>query len=409
MRISCYALMIAVAVVCVSLSGCSKKKSDDKDAGKYAPASVAQPETDAMDAAHVKRVQKLINDGLTYLLEQQGEDGGWRIGPGAKPAATAMALKALLQHPDYDTKHPMVRKGFEVLLSYRQLDGGIYDPNEGRANYTTSVALMAICAAKDPQFNEAKRRATAYLRGLLIRPGSKAPDGATITETHPMRGGVSYGEHGRPDLSNLGMWLQALHEAGVEGDDPDIQEALRFVTRTQNFTEKNSSKWAVAGSNDGGFIYAPAVKADLNVGESKAGEIPGDRGLRSYGSMTYMGFKSLLHANVDRDDPRIRAAFRWIRDYWRLDSNPNMPQDQRQEGLYYYYHVFAKALRAWGEPVIKDLKGGEHNWRHELIDAVAGRVEKDGSWINLKDRWYEGDRVLVTAYVVLALQECMKK
>ncbi len=407
-RIFSFVLIVSLAAIV----GCPKKTSPDRETPRRDDKPVAsQPAlTSDMDAAHVETAQRLINSGLAYLLSEQEADGGWRIGPGARPAATGIVLKVLVQHPSYDTSHPAVKRGFDVLLSYQRPDGGIYDPKEGLENYTTSIALMAISASGDPRFNEAKRRAIGYLRGLIIRPGSKGPRGAEIGADHPMRGGVSYGKHGRPDLSNVGMWVQAMHEAGIKGDDPDMQEVLTFVTRTQNSTEKNASAWAVAGPNDGGFVYAPALRDNLKMGESKAGAaVPGGRGLRSYGSMTYMGFKSMLHANVDRADPRVRAAFDWIRRHWRLDSNPNMPQEKSLQGLYYYYQVYAKALRAWGEPVIRDFKGKEHNWREELVNTLAKRVGDDGSWVNSADRWYEGSKVLVTGYAVLALQEAMKK
>jgi squalene-hopene/tetraprenyl-beta-curcumene cyclase len=75
--------------------------------------------------------------------------------------------------------------------------------------------------------------------------------------------------------------------------------------------------------------------------------------------------------------------------------------------LYYYYHVFAKALRAWGEPVITDTTGMRHNWRHELIEVLAGQVKGDGSWVNDSDRWWEGEPVLTTCYAILALEEAL--
>ena len=135
-----------------------------------------------------------------------------------------------------------------------------------------------------------------------------------------------------------------------------------------------------------GFVYAVNRKNGQFVGESKAGE--GRRGLRSYGSMTYIGFKSMLYAGVKRDDPRVRAAYEWIRKYWRLDSNPNMPETQSKQGLFYYYHTFAKALRAWGQDEIPDSRDIKHNWRQELIDVLVEKQDKDGSWVNKDaERW----------------------
>ena len=246
-----------------------------------------------------------------------------------------------------------------------------------------------------------------YLRGLQIVPGSKSPDGELIGQTDPRVGGVSYGaKHVRPDMSNLGFWMEACHQAGISGDDPHMKRAMLFVSRCQNRSESNPQPWARLGADDGGFVYAPAIRGKLNVGESKAGSQ--GRGLRSYGSMTYTGFKSLLYADVDHEDPRVRAAFLWIRKHWRLDSNPNMPSINSQEGLYYYYYVFAKAMGAWGRDVIVDLQGDRHNWRHELIDALAERVHSDGSWRG-DNRWYEKFPILATSYSVLALQEALAR
>ena len=362
----------------------------------------------ALDAKHRQRAQSLIEKGVAFLMSQRESDGGWSLGQGSmKPAITAMALKTLIRHPAHGPRSAAVGKGFDVLRTFRQADGGIYDPKMGMANYTTSLSVMAISAAGDPKHNDLLRGAVAFLRCQQIATGSRTPDGKAITKDHPFAGGVSYGRHGRPDLSNVGMWIQALHEAGVPAEDPAMQSALLFVTRTQNDPESNKCPWAVKGPGDGGHVYAPATAKDLNMGESKAGKAFGG-GLRSYGSMTYVGFMSLLYAGVGPEDPRVRAAFRWIRKHWRLDSNPNMPQKQSRQGLYYYYHAFAKALRAWGHPVITDLKGVKHNWRHELIDKLAQLVRPDGSWVG-DLRWNETSPVLVTCYAVLAMQEAIAK
>ena len=77
--------------------------------------------------------------------------------------------------------------------------------------------------------------------------------------------------------------------------------------------------------------------------------------------------------------------------------------------MFYYYHVFAKALRAWGEDEIPAFRDkGKHNWRQELIDALLERA-KGGSWANSDPRWGEASPVLATCFAVLALEEAMKK
>jgi squalene-hopene/tetraprenyl-beta-curcumene cyclase len=182
------------------------------------------------------------------------------------------------------------------------------------------------------------------------------------------------------------MMVEALYASGLPADDPAFQRALVFIARCHMLSRTNDQPFAREGG-DGGFIYSPA-----NDGESKAGtiEVDGRVRLRSYGSMTYAGFKSMLYARVDREDPRVRAAWEWIGRHYTLDSNPNMPESQTQEGLYYYYHTFAKALLAWGEPKVTDAAGVAHDWRGDLCAALLRRQRADGSWINEADRWYEG-------------------
>ena len=368
------------------------------------PAPAGPEAISSLSALQILQARRLIDAGVAYLVSRREEGGGWSIANGAnRPAITALVLKVLLQHPQYGQDSPVVQKGLDVLASYQQPDGGIYNPADGLGNYNTSLAVMALSSVKGPRHLQALDQAMAYLRGEQIVPGSRGPAGGTVAGDSPMIGGVSYGEHGRPDLSNLGMWVDAMHEAGVSGQDPAMQRALAFVSRLQNRGESNPLAWAQEGPNDGGFVYA--LTADAKA-ESKAG--PAGAGLRSYGSMTYVGFKSLLYADVDRDDGRVRAAWDWIRAYWRMDSNPNMPDQQSQEGLYYYYQVLAKTLRAWGQDRVVDAAGAEHNWRAELLEALRLRRQADGSWVNPADRWHEGNPVLVTAYAVLALQEMLR-
>ena len=116
-----------------------------------------------------------------------------------------------------------------------------------------------------------------------------------------------------------------------------------------------------AKNPDGGFYYTPAAG-----GESPAGKTP-DGGLRSYGSMTYAGLKSMIYAGVGPDDPRVKAAVKWIQRHYDLSSNPGMGAS----GLYYYYHLFAKALDAAGMKEVVDADGTKHDWRRDLAGGTA--------------------------------------
>ena len=137
------------------------------------------------------------------------------------------------------------------------------------------------------------------------------------------------------------------------------------------------------------------------VRSRKAGKTA-EGGLRSYGSMTYAGLKSMIYAGVGPDDPRVKAALAWIRKNYAVDVNPAMGD----AGLYYYYHIFAKALDATGLDVVEDEKGIKHDWRHDLLAELVKRQKPDGSWINENPRWLENNPSLVTGYALLALSYC---
>ena len=55
-----------------------------------------------------------------------------------------------------------------------------------------------------------------------------------------------------------------------------------------------------------------------------------------------------------------------------------------------------------------DENGVVHEWRKDLIEALAARQREDGAWVNENSRWLEGDASLVTGYALLALSYCKK-
>ena len=389
-RSSCVAGVLAVGFA-ITMAGAAQKPATTR------PADAAAVSKEALR----RRIAPPMDRALRYLAAAQADDGGWK-GPfaGSDPAITALVTKTFIQHPDYGPEHPIVQRAMRFILEFRQADGGIYSPKIGYRNYTTSVSLMSLSAMKDPALHDHVCAAQDFLKNIQWGDGKRDPDGRPIDSGHPWYGGSGYGRNRRPDLSNTQMMLEALHQSGLPPSDPAYQKALKFIVRCQMSSQSNDQPFA-QGAEDGGFIYTAA-----NDGESKAGTVvvDGKPVLRSYGSMTYAGFKSMLYADVSRDDPRVQRAWDWIRTYYTLESNPNMPGARSKEGLFYYYHVFAKALEAWGEPAIVDAAGVKHDWRAELVERLLGLQQKDGSWVNTADRWHEGNPFLVTAYALLALQ-----
>jgi len=379
-----------VAVACCATAAAA----DDKLIPLNPVNSQAQPAT-PVPPELAERGRKAVEKGLKYLVTQQDKHGGWTSRYG--PAVTAIVARAFVDDAAYGRDHTVVKRAIASILKHEQPDGGIYERGQNLANYQTSVVLTLLAGIDDPTLKPRVEKARAFLCKLQY------DEAESIDDKDPWYGGAGYNSTKRPDLSNTQMMLEALHASGLPQTDPTYQKALKFVSRCQMNGATNDQSFA-AGATDGGFIYSP-----VSGGESKAnGLLDGKTKLRSYGSMTYAGFKSMLYASVAKDDPRIKAAIGWIRSNYTVDSNANMPHRRSSEGLYYYFHVFARALAQWGEPVIVDAAGTSHNWRVDLITKICGLQRPDGSWRNDEDRWLEGDPNYVTALAILSLQTSLK-
>ncbi len=348
------------------------------------------------------RAEEVVTKALAYLKAQQKPDYGWQ-GPHDPPGITAIVLKAFVQDPHFDPQQPFIDKAYGYLLSFQKPDGSISE--DVLATYNTAIAISSLAAAKDAEYKVPMEKALAFLKELQWTDKIEGiPDrNKKVDEKNPNFGGFGYGNKGRADQSNLQFAIDALHDAGLKKDDPAYQAALKFITRSQNNSETNTDQpWA---GDDGGFIYTPA-----DGGQSAAGEYTspdGRRMLRSYGSMTYAGLKSMIYAGLSKDDKRVKAAWKWIGNNWTLDENPGLSANDAhaaENGLFYYFHTLARALHAYGEPVITDSKGNKHDWRLELIAKLEANQNKDGGWTGTQ-KWMESRPVLASAFGVLALQE----
>lgn len=337
--------------------------------------------------------RKSVEKGIQYLASHgQAEDGSFSSFAGTGP--TSLAVTALLRN-GLAPQDPIVAKGLAYLKSCAQANGGIYGMKGMFGNYETCAAMMCFQEAnRDGKYEAILARAEKYVRGL------QWDESRDRESSDAYYGGAGYGGDSRPDLSNTAFLVDAIKARGADADDEAIQKALAFVSRCQNLESEHNTTPFAAKINDGGFYYTcvPGVQDEERM--TAAG------GLRSYGSMTYAGLKSMIYAGLTRDDPRVKAAIAWIRKHYDLTSNPGMGS----AGVYYYYHTFAKSLEALGEEVFEDAGGVKHDWRRELIAELARRQQENGSWINAESsRWMEGDPNLVTSFALLALSHCRPK
>tara|TARA_R110002072_G_scaffold1013_5_gene8381 strand:+ start:21026 stop:22207 length:1182 start_codon:yes stop_codon:yes gene_type:complete len=335
--------------------------------------------------------QQIVDKGLAFLAKEgQSEQGTFsdRVGPGV----TALAITSALRNGQ-PIDDPMVAEGLKALEGYVKPDGGIYG-NGRLKNYETCVAMVCLAEAnKTGQYNEILKRAKEFVTGIQYGEGTKDP-------SDPWYGGVGYGGAGRPDLSNTGYMIEALRAVETPASDPAIQRALVFISRCQNLDSKYNDTQFADKVDDGGFYYEiPTSKIDPSTSEER---FTPNGGLRSYGSMGYTGLKSMIFAGLTKEDPRVKAAQKWIQDHYSVEKNPGMGS----AGLYYYYHTFAAALDAAGLKTVADSDGKEHDWKADLVAELAERQNEDGSWSNENQRWFENDKNLATSFALMALGHC---
>jgi len=340
-------------------------------------------------------LENAIGKGLDWLAAKQKADGTW--GQAEYPALSALALTAFQGDPSgsYKRKYAAnISKGYEQLVRNAKSDGGIYV--EKMANYNTSISLMALLVANDPSYEPVMKKARNFLVGLQDNLGDDVA----------VNGGIGYGgTYKHSDLNNTLNALEALHytrylKSDVANDpearDLNWQAVTRFISRTQNLPGPNDQKWASDDpDNKGGFVYFPGHSM---AGEQKLGD--GRTALRSYGSMSYAGLLSFIYAQVDKNDPRVKAVIDWLTRNYTLEENPGM----QQAGVYYYYHTMAKGLSAAGIDTLTLKDGSKINWRQDLAKRLLNLQNLDGSWANQNARWMEKDPTLVTAYSTITME-----
>jgi squalene-hopene/tetraprenyl-beta-curcumene cyclase len=350
------------------------------------------------DISFRHEVQHAIDQGLNWLQANQNSNGYWSTAD--QPALTALALTAFMGEPSGQYQShpsPAINLGYQFITAHAKPDGSIY--GKGLQNYNTAICMMSLVAARNPQYDPILRRGRQWLFSQQVHLNEKGkPDS-------PLDGGVGYGDHGPySDMNNTMTALEALYYSKyVDADKPapggkDLNwtAAIHFIQSCQNLPAYNKAAWVSDDARDkGGFVYAP--------GDSKAGPFTNAQGrvaLRSYGSISYAGLLSYIYADLHRDDPRVQAAFDWLRNNYTLGENPGMgPQ-----GLYYYLHLMTKALAIYGVDPLPVAGGKPVDWRRDVAMKLINLQKADGSWANDNGRWWEHDPALVTSYSLMSLE-----
>lgn len=351
--------------------------------------------------------QDAVRKGLQWLENKQKPGGFWSSPEW--PALTGFAVWAMALDEAYRDSEA-VEEGVEYIKSHVQKNGGIYVVPKiefkggGKSNYNTAISMVALHLTGRED-----------VRSIVLNARNFVAAGQHLGGD-VYHGGFGYDastKRAYADLSNTYIAMEALEltesaeDFRTQGEKAEIDKkaAEEFVSKIQNRKESNDADWvSETPENKGGFAYHPE--------ESKAGTIKGDDGtvyFRSFGSMTYAGMLSLIYADVDRNDPRVKSALDWSTRHWTLDENPGMGN----QGLFYFYNVLSKALAVYGENQLVAEDGTTINWRQEFIKRLVSmqkiNEEGHGYWVNEENRFWEADPVLVTGYTLIALQVALQE
>ena len=359
-------------------------------------------------------IDRAIKEGLAYYEKNVKEDGSFGYmapdkGGNLKYAddvgITGLAVAAAAKSPfaKEELKKDYMKKAIAYLEKHIQKDGSIMNKGQGLSVYKTAIAIMAFNALNEPdKYGKIIKNGQDFLKKEQFDEHDK------IDKSNYRYGGIGYGHVVRPSLPPTEFALQGLKETGVDPNDEVFKKAVLFLQRCQNLTDTNDfdqKSDKIIPINDGGARHNPVgskVKVDAPDGKLL---------LPSYGSMTAAFLKSMIYAGVDRQDPRLRAAFRWILKNYTFERNPGfsttLNKNADKQGLYYSYHTMGKALLLYGAHILHTPDGKAHNWAVELAQKIISIQRKDGSWVNkYEERWYEGNPSLVTSYCILTLINC---
>ncbi len=328
-----------------------------------------------LDAALAERARRAIDRGLEFLRSKQEANGSY----GNHVGLTAMTLQAFAESPRRyrDADGPFIARASEWLVGQQRADGAI--TGDATPTYNTALAIVALHLLDPARYAKPIAGGQRFLVRFQVDEDHK------FTSADKSYGGIGYGGDERPDLSNLVHALDALRRTDFDPDSDVWAKAQVFVTRCQNRSESNDQPWA---GDDGGFVYEPGNAI----------------GARSYGAMTFAGLKSLVFTRAARDDPRVVAAWAWVRKHYDFHQHPG----QGATSLYFYYQSAATALDAYGERLVPDEKGRHRDWAADLATRLVALQRPDGSWVNDDPKYWEGNPLLATSRAVTSLNHALR-
>jgi squalene-hopene/tetraprenyl-beta-curcumene cyclase len=359
-----------------------------------------------------------------FLVEAQSADGAWRSNTygcfrdGASLTPLVLSSIFFLPHGGEAARESFGR-GVEYLLDMIEEDRAIRTGPYG-LNFPVYTAAMAsrvvVLEAKTERNLQAQTAFLAYVRerqlteALGWKPSDLEYGGWGFSLGIPTKPGPGELRERffESNLSATIFGLAALKSARVPLDDPAYAQALIFLERCQNYSEKLEDR--DPGFDDGGFFFIPGDSLQNKAGVAGEDRFGRER-FHSYGSMTADGLRALVSCGLPHDHPRVVAARKWLERNFSAGTHPgtfNADREVLREATYYYYcWAIAHAFLALNLPQI-DTPTGKVNWAEALAKELVSRQESDGSWVNRLTDAKEDDPLVAVPWAASTLAICRR-
>jgi hypothetical protein len=324
------------------------------------------------------RVHDSIRKGVSYLLTNQGADGGWehRGYPQSKGGTSALVTLALLNAGVTEADRPRLEKAIQYVR----------DINSDRV-YVRALQTMALVEASlDP-----RRRPEAKTVDLeLIRKNVQWLIDARVVAKDGTLEGWAYSNKDRGFYNSsttqyavLGLW--AGKQAGVQIKRELWEQIREYYIRTQN-------------PKDGFWVYDPDKHFLSGSGEFQSPSI----------TMSTAGLTGLLIAGMELNGGREELRPGGAIHCGKYDENRPAALGLDWLGKHFavspagrtFYHLYGveRAGRLSGLRFF-----GEHDWYREGSEHLVEKQQGDGFWSSPGN--FDQNAVVSTAFALLFLSK----
>lgn len=396
----------AVGITIGLLIGCNGGTSDvppvvDDAESSTSASNTSPPREEPVEAeptaAPTNPRDAAIDQGLSWLLAQQDEDGGWHsetygaLRGGA--ATTALVLYAASHLPEeMRLAHAESwNEGAEFLRPGIESEGCVVCL-DGTKDYPAYGSAMLIVAARQLPLDLPPECQTQLVDFLAVR---QIAESRAFTADNLHYGGwdlmTEFDPPNTTEGSSISLSCYVLEALGPV-DTPTAMEAC-----------EKARAWiarCAAADGSGGFLFTSDPDSIKNKARLSADE--GGQAV-AYGTTTVDGMRCLLSLGTTSDDPLLTGSVQWLMEHDRLDGVPGFEDlvtdlDWTNGLLFYYYASLAKSLEAF--PVDASAERAA-----AIQTAVLARQHEDGRWENEATAMRENDPLIATCLAIIALEK----